>query len=144
MKISTKGRYGVRLMVSLAVNYKNGRTSLREIAKNQEISEKYLEQIINPLTKAGLVNSFRGSQGGYALTFPPEEITVGRVLRVLEGSLAPVDCSENNEACERIKNCVTYPLWVRLKEAIENVVDNVTLADLAREYREKNYIDFII
>ena len=87
MKISTRGRYGIRLMLALALNYNNGTIPLKTIAKDQGISEKYLEQIINPLTKSGLVKSFRGAQGGYTLTNPPEATTVGEILRVLEGSL---------------------------------------------------------
>ena len=89
MKISTRGRYGIRLMLALALNYNNGTIPLKTIAKDQGISEKYLEQIINPLTKSCLVQSFRGAQGGYMLTNPPEATTVGEILRVLEGSLSP-------------------------------------------------------
>ena len=92
MKISTKGRYGLRLMVDLAVHYEQGLVPLKEIAVRQEISEKYLEQIMMQLNRSGLVRSVRGAQGGYCLAQPPESITVGAVLRVMEGSLAPVDC----------------------------------------------------
>ena len=95
MKISTKGRYGIRLMLSLALHYDKGTLALKSIAREQDISEKYLEQIINPLTKSGLVKSYRGAQGGYILTREPKDITIGEVLRILEGSLSPVDCVHN-------------------------------------------------
>ena len=138
MRISTKGRYGIRLMLCLALQYQNsGHMPLRTIAKNQEISEKYLEQIINPLTKAGLVQSFRGAQGGYALVKNPTEITVGAILRVLEGSLSPVDCLEHTQ-CKRADVCASLFLWQKIKTAIDDIVDNTTLADLVKEYHDKN------
>lgn len=143
MKISTKGRYGMRLMLFLAVNYKNGHIPLKEIARNQDLSEKYLEQIINPLTKAGFVHSFRGAQGGYALTKDPAEITVGSILRILEGSLSPVDCVESS-TCEKADTCTSISLWKKIKDAVDNVVDHVTLADLVTEYNEKNNTGYLI
>lgn len=143
MKISTKGRYGIRLMLYLALNYENGRISLKEISKKQDISEKYLEQIINPLTKADLVTSYRGAQGGYSLSLNPSEITVGAILRILEGSLSPVSCIDNHN-CDRENICVSLSLWTKIKEAIDNVVDNITLQDLVNEYKEKNIIEYII
>ena len=106
MKISTRGRYGIRLMLALALNYNNGTIPLKTIAKDQGISEKYLEQIINPLTKSGLVKSFRGAQGGYMLTNPPEATTVGEILRVLEGSLSPVDCVDHPN-CANSDHCAS-------------------------------------
>ena len=129
MKISTKGRYGLRLMLELAANYENGNIPLKYISQKQNISDKYLEQIINTLNKAGLVKSVRGSQGGYRLHTSPDKITVGQVLRVLEGPLTPVSCVDN-EDCELKATCLTYPLWKELNDAIANVVDNKTLADL--------------
>lgn len=143
MKISTKGRYGVRLMVCLAINYENGHIPLKEIAKDQELSEKYLEQIINPLTKAGLVNSFRGAQGGYSLTKNPSLITVGSILRVLEGSLSPVDCVDI-QTCPKESYCSSISLWRKIKDAVDQVVDNVTLDDLVKEYQEKNDINYYV
>ena len=138
MKISTKGRYGIRLMLCLALQYeKSGHMPLKMIAQQQEISEKYLEQIINPLTKAGLVQSFRGAQGGYCLVKSPSEITVGTVLRILEGSLSPVDCLEHTQ-CKRADICASLSLWQKMKEALDNVVDNTTLSDLVAEYHAKN------
>ena len=140
MKISTRGRYGIRLMLALALNYNNGTIPLKTIAKDQGISEKYLEQIINPLTKSGLVKSFRGAQGGYMLTRKPEEYTVGMILRAAEGSLAPVSClDEDINHCEHAGRCTTLTIWQQLKDAIDNVVDNTTLADLIEE--QKNMPD---
>ena len=98
---------------------------------------KYLEQIINPLTKSGLVKSFRGAQGGYMLTNPPEATTVGEILRVLEGSLSPVDCVDHPN-CANSDHCVSLSIWKKMKVALDEVVDNITLADMAAEYAEKN------
>lgn len=145
MKISTKGRYGLRVMLDLAVHETFGLVPLKEIAARQELSEKYLEQIMTPLNRANLVRSVRGAQGGYTLGAPASSITVGDVLRVLEGSLAPVDCvAENATACPRFDKCVTTTVWKRLKDAIEEVVDNVSIADLAEEYNQKNPPDYCI
>ncbi|WP_304508228.1 RrF2 family transcriptional regulator [Anaerotignum sp.] len=136
MKISTKGRYGIRLMLSLAIHYEKGTLSLKTIANEQQISEKYLEQIINPLTKAGLVKSFRGAQGGYILSRHPKEITVGEILQVLEGSLSPVSCVDS-PTCPNSDSCVSLSLWKRMKNALDEVVDNTTLESMAEEYLEK-------
>lgn len=137
MKISTRGRYGIRLMLALALNYENGTIPLKMIAREQGISEKYLEQIINPLTKSGLVKSYRGAQGGYTLTNAPDQTTVGEVLRILEGSLSPVDCVDHPN-CINADSCVSLSIWKKMKEALDDVVDSITLADMAREYAEKN------
>ena len=140
MKISTKGRYAIKLMLDLALYSKGQPVKIKEIAKRQGISEKYLEQIINPLTKSGLVKSFRGAQGGYMLTRKPEEYTVGMILRAAEGSLAPVSClDEDINHCEHAGRCTTLTIWQQLKDAIDNVVDNTTLADLIEE--QKNMPD---
>ncbi len=136
MKISTKGRYGIRLMLSLAINYGKGTLPLKSIAKEQDISEKYLEQIINPLTKANLVKSFRGAQGGYTLARDPKEISVGEILYVLEGSLSPVACVDTR-TCPNSDHCVSLSLWKRMKDALDDVVDNTTLDSMASEYLEK-------
>lgn len=130
MKVSTKGRYALRLMIDLATNGGETPVSIKEIAKRQEISDKYLEQIISILNSAGFVRSIRGAQGGYVLRKHPSEYTVGMILRLTEGSLAPVSCVEDDIPCERIQNCVTVEIWRRMNEAINNVVDNITLADL--------------
>ena len=144
MKISTKGRYGLRLMTDLAVYHDQGLIPLKEIAARQEISEKYLEQIMMQLNRSGLVRSVRGAQGGYMLAKTPEDITVGAVLRVLEGSLCPVACVDGAGDCPRMARCATIGVWTRLKEAVESVVDHTTLADLAEEFRLKNPPDYSI
>ena len=137
MLISTKGRYALRVMLELAQGEPGECMPLPVIAQRQGISEKYLEQIINPLTKSGLVKSFRGAQGGYTLTNPPEATTVGEILRVLEGSLSPVDCVDHPN-CANSDHCVSLSIWKKMKVALDEVVDNITLADMAAEYAEKN------
>lgn len=131
MRISTKGRYALRLMLDLALNSSGEPIRLKDVAKRQEISEKYLEQIISILNKAGYVRSIRGPQGGYVLQKQPSEYTVGMILRLTEGSLAPVECAECDDySCNRQEDCVTRTLWKRLNDAINSVVDTVTLEDL--------------
>ena len=131
MKISTKGRYALRLMLDLAIYDTGDPVRIRDIAARQEISEKYLEQIISVLNKAGLVRSIRGSQGGYLLTREVDKYTAGMILRVTEGSLAPVSCLDDEvNTCERQSLCATLRLWQMLNTAICDVVDKVTLADL--------------
>ena len=140
MIISTRGRYALRVMLDLAQQTTDRYVPLKEIANRQDISEKYLEQIINPLTKSGLVKSYRGAQGGYILTREPKDITIGEVLRILEGSLSPVDCVDN-PMCPNSDTCVSLSIWKKMKEALDDVVDNISLADMAEEYKEKNHIE---
>ena len=131
MKISTKGRYALRLMLDLAVNNTGAPISLKDIAKRENISDKYLEQIISVLNKAGYVKSVRGAQGGYSLRKKPEEYTVGMILRLTEGSLAPVSCLEDGEvSCEHVDDCVSVIVYRKINDAINEVVDGITLADL--------------
>lgn len=131
MKISTKGRYALRLMLDLASNDSGTPIRLKDVAKRQGISEKYLEQIISILNKAGFVRSVRGPQGGYSLSRTPADYTVGMILRLTEGSLCPVDCAaEENVSCDREDTCVTRMLWKKLDDAISSVVDHVSLEEL--------------
>ncbi|WP_455714865.1 RrF2 family transcriptional regulator [Anaerosporobacter sp.] len=131
MKISTKGRYALRLMLDLALNNTGEPVRIKDIAMRQEISDKYLEQIISVLNKAGYVRSLRGPQGGYRLSKDPKEYSVGMILRLTEGSLAPVACLEDEEnQCLRQDECATLILWEKLYDAIKGVVDQYTLADL--------------
>ncbi len=133
MMISTKGRYALRTMLDLALNDEGEYIPLRDIAERQDISVKYLEQIVSALTRAGFVRSVRGTGGGYRLAKKPEEYTVGMILRLTEGNLAPVACLEfEQNSCPRAANCVTLGIWEKLYDAINNVVDNITLADLVR------------
>lgn len=143
MKISTKGRYALRLMIDLAIHYDGTPISIRDISARQDISDKYLEQIIAVLNKAGYVKSVRGPQGGYSLTKQPEAYTVGMILRLTEGSLAPVACLEQEpNTCDRQDYCATLRLWKQLDDAIKGVVDKITLADLVAWQRETvdNYV----
>ncbi|MCM1125910.1 MAG: Rrf2 family transcriptional regulator [Lachnospiraceae bacterium] len=136
MKISTKGRYALRLMLDLAVYNTGEPVSLKDVARRQEISEKYLEQIISLLNKAGFVRSIRGAQGGYLLTRNPSEYTVGAILRLTEGDLAPVSCVGAEGAdCDRKAGCVSVRVWEMISDAINGVVDHVTLADMV-EWQE--------
>ena len=130
MKISTKGRYALRLMVDIAQHVQDGPVSLRDAARRQQLSDKYLEQIVTPLARAGLVRSVRGAGGGYLLTRRPEEYTVGDILRPLEGDLAPVECATDGAFCERSGDCLTVGLWRDIHQAVSAVVDGTTLADL--------------
>lgn len=138
MKISTKGRYGMRIMLELALNDENGLLTVRYISKQQGISEKYIEQIISLLNKGGLVRSQRGASGGYRLAGSPNSITVGQILRVTEGQFNIVDCiADDVYACTRQAECVTVDIWVEIRDAIDRVVDNITLQDLVKRYHEK-------
>ena len=138
MKISTKGRYAIRLMLDLALDTSGKPVSLNDIASRQQISEKYLEQIISVLNKAGYVKSIRGPQGGYQLVKKPEEYTVGMILRTTEGDLAPVSCvGSGSVECDRADGCVTVRIWQKINDAVDNVVDNITLEDLVDWQNEK-------
>ena len=143
MKLSTKGRYALRLMLDMALNNTGNPIRIKDIAARQNISDKYLEQIVSVLNKAGFVKSIRGPQGGYKLTKRPEQYTVGMILRLTEGSLAPVSCLDDEvNMCDRQEECVTLILWRKLDDAIKSVIDNVTLADLLEwnEQQNGNYI----
>lgn len=138
MKISTKGRYALRMMLDIALNNHGEPVRIKDISARQKISDKYLEQIISILNKAGYVRSIRGAQGGYLLVKKPEEYTVGMILRLTEGSLAPVSCLEFEENdCVRQDECVTLLLWQKLDDAIKGVVDTITLADLIEWQMQK-------
>lgn len=145
MKISTKGRYALRLMLELAME-ENQIVKLKDVAERQEISVKYLEQIISVLQKAGYVKSMRGPGGGYTLSKRPEEYTVGMILRQIEGSLAPVACLDDEvNTCERSGACVTLRLWQMLYDAVNGVVDKVTLADMLEWEKEmRGNMDYVI
>jgi len=140
MKLSTKGRYGVKSMLDLALHNGEGPVALKSIAERQEISENYLEQLFATLRKAGHVNSIRGAQGGYVLAHKPEDITIGSILRALEGSLAPVDCVVEDEPskCSKSDRCVTKMVWQKIRDKVNEAVDSITLADLVEEYKKSN------
>jgi Rrf2 family protein len=144
MKISTQGRYGLRALVDLVENEDSeGAIPLREISERQKISERYLEQLFAKLRKAGIVKSVRGAHGGYMLNRPADKITVGDVVKTLEGNLAPVDCTITNkgEQCQFEGECVTHEVWEEIKIKIEDIIESITLQDLKErslELKEKN------
>ena len=131
MKISTKGRYALRMMIDIAENQQNGYVALKDVAERQEISKKYLEQIALHLSQAGLLRAVRGFQGGYMLMRAPEEYSVGEILTIVEGSLCPVACLEHcPNLCERAENCKTLPLWEGLQRTIIDYLNGISLADI--------------
>ena len=135
MTFSTKWRYALRMMLEFAL-HPNECTKINQVAQRQEISDKYLEQIVTILSRAGLVKSRRGAKGGYFLTKDPSEYTVGMILRLAEGSLVPVACMEDEvNHCHRADICASLMVWKKLDDAISGVIDNITLADLVEEQR---------
>lgn len=131
MKISTKGRYALRLMIDLAQHAEDGYVPIKAVAQRQGISDKYLEQIISVLSRAGYVRSVRGAGGGYKLSGTPDKYTVGMILRLTEGSLAPVACLEGDiNLCERQAKCPTLFIWQKIYDAVNDVVNNITIADI--------------
>lgn len=144
MRLSTKGQYGLKALVDLAINGGCGPQSLKCVAERQGLSEHYLEQLIGPLRKAGLVIGVRGAQGGYLLARKADEITVGDVLRVLEGPIAEYSCvhAGEAEAAECRTTCPVYSVWGTVREAVNKAIDGVTLGDLARQARERAESDY--
>lgn len=139
MILSTKGRYGLKMMLELALSYGSGTMSLKDIAKKQQLSETYLEQLIAYLRKAGLVISIRGAQGGYELARSPAEITVGEIIRTLEGPLAPSECVMDEEPeCSQAEYCVTRIIWEKIRDSINNVIDSINLQDMVNDYLTLN------
>lgn len=131
MKVSTKGRYALRIMIDLAQNDREGAVSLKDIAQRQEVSAKYLELIVATLNKAGFVISTRGKSGGYRLARTPAEYTVGSILKLTEGSMSPVACLDGGQCtCSRAGQCMTLPLWEKLDRLIDDYLESVTLQDL--------------
>lgn len=138
MKISTKGRYALRIMADLALHDNGEYIRLKDISERQDVTLKYMEQIMPLLTKAGYVKSYRGNNGGYMLAKKPEEYTAGDILRTTEGSLAPIACIEDDpNRCPRKDKCITLPFWEGMWKVINDYVDSVTLADLIRPRMEE-------
>ena len=135
MKLSTRGRYGIHAMYDLARNAEYGPQSIKAIAEREGIPEAYQEQLIAPLKRAGLVTSTRGAQGGYTLARAPEEITVGDVLRALEGGLNLVDCLEEEDACGKSCACASRIVWMKLRDGLNAIVDGITLRDMTEDYK---------
>lgn len=137
MKLSTKGRYGTRAMLELALHYDKNIIQLKEIAEREEISAGYLEHLIIALKVAGLVKSIRGSQGGYCLARAPSQIRLIEVLQVLEGTMAPVECVDDPKVCHRSSFCVTRDIWREMRTAIVSILESTTLQDLVERRKEK-------
>ncbi len=134
MKLSTKGRYGVKAMVDLAIHFGETPVSIKSIAERQNISEFYLEQLFAPLRKAGLIRSVRGAQGGYVLNMNPSEITVDKIIDVLEGPIEISNCIEKGE-CDNMDVCPTRLLWEKMKNSIDEVTKSITLQAMADDYK---------
>lgn len=137
IRLSTKGRYGTRLMLELALQYGKGSVLLKDIAKRQEISEGYLEHLLPLLKAAGLINSSRGAHGGYTLAKAPSQITLKEIVQALEGSLSPVECVDAPTVCQRVRSCVTRDIWKKLGEKMSETLVSVTLKDMVEMQKDK-------
>lgn len=145
MKISTKGRYALRMLLDLAEHQNEGYIALKDIAARQDISKKYLEQIVPILNKSNFLLTNRGFQGGYKLAQPPEKYTVGAILRLTEGSLAPVACLDQiPNPCERCAECPTLPIWQGLDKVINEYLDGITLQDILEQQRDRYTNNYVI
>lgn len=145
MKISTKGRYALRMLVDLAEHMDDGYIALKDIAARQNISKKYLEQIVPVLNRSDILNTNRGYQGGYKLAKSPDKYVVGDILRLTEGSLSPVACLDNYPVgCERIADCPTFPIWQGLNKVISDYLDSITLQDIIDKQHERYANDYVI
>jgi Rrf2 family protein len=144
MKLSTRGRYGTRALLDLALHGGKEPVPLKDIAQRQQISLLYLEHLITPLVAAGMIRSTRGARGGVCLARSPEEIKLSEVVGLLEGSIAPVDCVNDPRACPRSDSCVTRDIWVELKEAMDGVLESKTLHDLVEMQKKKGRTDMVV
>lgn len=135
MKLSTRGRYGIRAMFDLALNAREGTQSIKAIAEREGIPEAYLEQLIAALKREGLVTSTRGAQGGYALAKPPEDISVGDVLRALEGDIDLAECLAGDQACDKAGVCPSRIVWRKLRDGMKAIVDGISLQDMIEDHR---------
>jgi len=145
MKISTKGRYALRMLLDLAEHENEGYIALKDIAERQEISKKYLEQIVPILNKTNILQTNRGFQGGYKLANPPSKYTIGMILRLTEGSLAPVACLDQDPIqCTRSSICATLPVWQGLYKVITDYLDSITLQDVLDMQKERYSNDYVI
>lgn len=145
MKISTKGRYALRMLVDLAEHRDDGFIALKDIAKRQNVSKKYLEQIVPIFNKSDILKANRGYQGGYMLAKLPKDYTVGQILRLTEGSLSPVSCVDQDPVeCDRSEDCATLPIWRGLSKVINEYLDSITLQDILDQQRERYANDYVI
>lgn len=137
MKLSTRGRYGVRALLELCLRGKEAQVHLKDIARNQQIPLAYLEQLIRPLSAAGIIRSMKGPRGGIYLNKEPSEISLLDIIRIYEGSLAPSECVDNPDICERALSCVVRDIWTELKDSVTHVLESTTLQDLSERQEEK-------
>lgn len=145
MMISTKGRYALRMLLDLAEHNNGGFIALKDIAARQNISKKYLEQIVPIVNKSGILQTNRGYQGGYKLAKSPDQYTIGSILRLTEGSLSPVPClNETPNTCERSGDCITLPVWQGLNRVINEYLDSITLQDILEQHRAASADDYVI
>lgn len=145
MKISTKGRYALRMLLDLAEHENNGFIALKDIAQRQGVSKKYLEQIVPIVNKSGILQTNRGFQGGYKLAQSPDKYTIGMILRLTEGSLSPVSCLDQTPIqCERRDECPTLPVWQGLYKVINEYLDSITLQDILDQRRQRYANDYTI
>ncbi len=138
MKFSTRSKYGLNAMFELGLRYGEGPVSIKDISESQQIPEAYLEQLFIPLKKAGLIVAARGAQGGYSLNSEPKDISVGQLIRTLEGPIAPTDCLEEDGCCERDSVCPGKLIWEKIYKSMNDVIDSLTLADILEEYTLRN------
>jgi len=145
MKISTKGRYSLHMLVDLAEHKNDGFVSLKDISERQDISKKYLEQIVTLLSRPGILRTNRGNKGGYMLAKEPDQYTVGQILRITEGDLSPVSClADDPNQCERKAYCKTLWIWQGLEKAINTYLDGITIRDIAYDYQSAGVDDYYI
>ncbi len=138
MRLSTRARYGTRLMLELALNFKKGTVFLKDIARKEEISEKYLSHLVIPLKASGLISSSRGAHGGYMLAKPPSQINLKEIVQILEGNISLVECVKNPSVCSRVSKCAARDLWGKLDEKVSDVLNSVTLEDLMNSQKKIN------
>ncbi len=141
VRVSTKGRYGLRTLVDIALHQAKGSVTLNDIAKRQAISVKYLWQVINPLKRSGLLSVTRGAKGGYTLARRPEEIDMLEVVNTLEGPLSLVECLTNDDLCDRIDTCVARSVWMEVNQTVEKALKGITLAEVLRRYADSTEVN---
>lgn len=143
MKISFKGDYAIKIILDLSINYGNDRIQIKDISKRQDIPFKYLQQLVLQLRDAGYIKTKKGAKGGISLAKPPKNITLGEIIEVVEGTLSPIACINNLSPvnCKDVNNCVLRPIWIKVKNAIENIVNDITFEELAKKFAtiESNY-----
>jgi Rrf2 family cysteine metabolism transcriptional repressor len=144
MKLSTRARYGTRILLELSLHWGEAPVLLRDIARRQQIPLSYLQQLIRPLIKAGIIKTTRGARGGASLLKPPKEIILSEVIKLLEGSITPVACVDNPELYPRSQTCVTHDIWAEVKEAIDGVLESTTFDDLVARQKQKGTLKHLM